>query len=155
MVKQDAVPHGPPPGPADQSLPVPRWLWEEIKFHLLPWGPGPWKNRKSMIRAAEIGLAVVVTLAWILSGTGHIGPAMVTAWWIGWSVYEVICRQANLPWIKEGPWWNRNFRHASLADILAYVATKNLLVGTGLFALLHTSGVLDFLHEMPALRWLH
>jgi NosR/NirI family nitrous oxide reductase transcriptional regulator len=148
------MPEVPPPGPADESLPLPRWLWEELKFHLLPWGPG-FRDKRGALQAAEIGLAVVVTVAWILSGTGRIGPAMVSAWWIGWSVYEVACRRVYRPWIKEGPWWKRHFRPASLPDIMAYVATKNLIIGAGLFALLHASGVLRFLSELPALRWLH
>lgn len=154
MVKQDAMPEMPPPRPADQSLPLLRWLWEEARFHLLPWGPGFWE-KKGMLQAVEIGFAVVVTVAWILADTGRIGPAVVIAWWTGWSIYEVVCRRAYLPWIKEGPWWKRNFRKASLADIMAYVATKNLLIGAGLFALLHTSGILRFLSELPALQWLH
>jgi len=142
MVKQDAMPQTPLPGPADESLPLPRWLWEEAKFHLLPWGPGSWK-KKGMLQAAEIGFAVVVTVAWLLAGTGRIGPAAVTAWWMGWSVYEVVCRRAYLPWIKEGPWWKRNFRPASLADIMAYVATKNLLIGVMLFLGLKALGLLQ------------
>lgn len=154
MVKQDALPGMPRPGPANESLPLFRWLWEEAKFHLLPWGPG-WAKKKGMLKAVEIGFAVVMTVAWILSGTGRLGPAMVTAWWIGWSVYEVVCRSIYLPWIKEEQWWKRNFRPASLPDIIAYVATKNLLIGAGLFAVLQSLGVLHFLSGLPSLRWLH
>lgn len=151
MVQCDAMPGMPPPGPADESLPLLRWLWEEAKFHLLP--PGLWRT-KGMLQAAEIGFAVAVTVAWVLAETGRIGSAAVIAWWTGWSVYEVVCRRAYLPWIKEGPWWQRNFRKASLADIMAYVATKNLLIGTVLFALLKTAGMLGFLSELSTLQWL-
>jgi NosR/NirI family nitrous oxide reductase transcriptional regulator len=142
-----------PPAPADTSLRLRRWLWEETKFHLLPWGPRV--LRRSALRGLEFGFAAVVTVAWILSGTGHLGPAVVTAWWTGWSVYELVCRRANLPWIKEGPWWQRNFRRASFADLAAYVATKNLLIGVVLFAMLKSLGVLKLLSESPALNWLH
>ena len=154
MPNTDALHEYPLPGAADASLPVLAWLWEEAKFHLLPWGRS-FRRDKWMLRAAEIGFAVVVTTAWILSGTGHLGPAVVTAWWSGWSVYEVVCRAKHLPWIKEGPWWQRNFRRASLADIVAYVATKDLLIGAGLFALLHSLGVLRLLSELSSLQWLH
>lgn len=150
----DTIPDKTLPGPADDSLPLARWLWEEAKFHLLPWGPG-FLKQKGALRAAEIGFAVVVTAGWILSAGGPVGPALVTAWWTGWSVYEVICRMNYLPWIKEGQWWKRNFRRATALDMIAYVATKNLLIGAGLFALLQSLGVLHFLSELPALQWLH
>jgi hypothetical protein len=100
-------------------------------------------------------LAVAVTFAWLASGTGRIGPAAIAAWWIGWSVYEVASRMANLPWIKEGGWWKRDFRRGTFADILAYVATKNLVVGALVFGVLHSVGALHFLAQMESLRWLH
>lgn len=149
-----AIATDPLPGPADESLPLLRWLWEEAKFHLLPWSRQAGTGRRALM-AAEIGFAVVVTAVWILSGTGHLGPAVVAGWWIGWSVYEVVCRASYLPWIKEGEWWKRNFRRASLADIIAYVATKNLLIGAALFALLHSVGLLRFLSQLQSLFWLH
>lgn len=130
------------------------WLYEEVKFHLLPWTKG-YAGRKGLFKAAGIGLAAVVSVAWYLSGTGHLGPAAVIGWWIGWSVYEVVSRLAHLPWIKDGHWWRRDFRPGTPADIFAYVATKNLVVGTLLFGVLHTSGVLRFLAQLENLRWLH
>lgn len=143
-----------PPRCADPNLSIPRWLWEELKFHLLPWGP-KFRDRHVALITLELGLAATVTVAWVLSATGRVGPAMVAAWWIGWSVYEVVARRYCKPWIKEGPWWRRDFRPATLPDIMAYVATKNLLIGAALFAVLHAAGVLRLLREMPALRWLH
>jgi len=148
------TPDMPAPRCADPSLSIPRWLWEEAKFHLLPWGP-KFRERHVLMITVSIGFAVTVTVAWVLSATGRIGPTMVSAWWIGWSVYEVVARMFCKPWIKEGPWWERHFRPASLPDIMAYVATKNLLIGAGLFAVLHAAGVLRLLRELPALRWLH
>ncbi len=144
----------PPPGAADAGKPLWAWLWEETKFHLLPWRRGN-AGQGPTLKAAGLGLAAVVTVAWLLVGTGHLGPAVVTAWWIGWSVYEVLSRLVYLPWIKEGLWWQRSFRRATAADLVAYVATKNLLIGTALFAILHTTGVLRLLGSMQALRWLH
>jgi NosR/NirI family nitrous oxide reductase transcriptional regulator len=78
----------------------------------------------------------------------------VIAWWIGWSVYEVVSRRINLPWIKDGHWWKRDFRPGTAADIAAYVATKNLLIGVLLFGALHSAGVLHTLSRVDALQWL-
>jgi NosR/NirI family nitrous oxide reductase transcriptional regulator len=142
------------PGSTDAAAAAPHRLWEEIKFHLLPWGPS-FPRTRAMLRAAELGLAAVVTLAWLLSGAGQLGAAAVAAWWGGWSVYEVAARRSYLPWIKEGPWWGRDFRPASLGDLMAYVATKNLLIGATLFVVLHSAGVLNLLRAMPSLRGLY
>ena len=96
-----------------------------------------------------------MTSMWLLTGAGRMGPAAVIAWWIGWSVYEVASRSANLPWIKDGRWWKREFRPGTTADIMAYVATKNLLVGVLVFGALHSAGMLDLLSRLEALRWMH
>lgn len=118
------------------------WLWEEAKDHLFPWGPGFLRQRVA-IQIAGIGLAIVVTIAWVLAATRQIGSAMVIAWWTGWSVYEVLCRRRCKPWVKVGPWWGRERRPASTADIIFYVATKNLLIGAGLFLVLALLGVFE------------
>jgi NosR/NirI family nitrous oxide reductase transcriptional regulator len=136
---------------ADRSASLLRWLWEEAKFHLLPWRA----DHHDALKAAGVGLAVVVTVLWLLSGTGHVGPTVVNAWWIGWSVYEVASRRANLPWIKDGRWWKRDFRAGTTADIAAYVATKNLLIGVLAFGAMHSAGMLDLLARTEVLRWLH
>lgn len=141
-------------GPASPHAGFLRWAWEETKFHLLPWAPGK-EGRRRWLNALGMGFAIVVTFAWLLSGTGRIGPAAIIAWWIGWSFYEVESRMANLPWIKEGRWWKREFRQGTLPDIVAYVATKNLLIGTALFGVLHSAGVLHVLERMESLQWLH
>lgn len=118
------------------------WIWEEAKDHLFPWGPNFFKQRAAL-QAAGIGLAVVVTTAWVLAATGHAGSAVVIAWWVGWSAYEVLCRRRCKPWIKVGPWWGRERRLAGTADIIFYVATKNLLIGAGLFLLLALLGAFE------------
>lgn len=124
----------PMPG-GDEPISLAAWLREEAKDHLLPWGPG-FMLQRSAIQAAGIALAVVVTLVWILAAAGQITSAVVIAWWIGWSVYEVLCRRRCKPWVKDGPWWGRKRRPADTMDLIFYVATKNLLIGAGLFLLL-------------------
>lgn len=118
------------------------WMREEIIDHLFPWGPGFVKQRTA-IQAAGIGLAIFVTIAWILAAAGQIGSTTVLAWWIAWSVYEVLCRRRCKPWIKVGPWWGRTRQHATTVDIIFYVATKNLLIGALLFLVLALLGVFD------------
>ncbi len=127
--------------PDDKRLDWLHWLWAEVKYHLFPWGPGFLVQKPAMV-AASIGLAVAVTVAWMLAATGRVAPVVVIAWWTGWSVYEFICRMRCKPWVKEGPWWGRQYRRANLPDMIAYVATKNLLIGAGLFWVLYLLGVL-------------
>ena len=118
------------------------WLREETIDHLFPWGPGFWKQATA-VRAAGLALAVFVTLAWILAAAGQIGSAAVIAWWLAWSIYEVICRRGCKPWVKVGPWWGRTRQPATTIDLVFYVATKNLLIGIGLFIILTLFGVFD------------
>lgn len=132
---------GPTPAPERGRPSFWRALYEEAIYHLFPWSAQFFKRRIS-IQAASIGLAVVVTTAWILAAAGRMGTAVVVAWWIGWSVYEIIARSYCKPWVKEGPWWRREYRPASRADLIAYVATKNLLIGAAFFLLLDVLGVL-------------
>jgi NosR/NirI family nitrous oxide reductase transcriptional regulator len=127
--------------PDDKRLDWLHWLWAEVKYHLFPWGPGFLIQKPAMV-AASIGLAVAVTVAWVLAATGRVAPVVVIAWWTGWSVYEFICRMRCKPWVKEGPWWGRQYRRANIPDMIAYVATKNLLIGAGLFWLLYLLGLL-------------
>lgn len=117
------------------------WLRQEILDLLIPWGPGFW-SQKAGVRALGVGLAVAVAVAWILGMAGAIRPAVVIAWWTGWSVYEALCRSRCKPWVKDGPWWGRKRRAAGFMDIVFYVATKNLLIGIGLFLVLTSLGAL-------------
>lgn len=127
--------------PSYEKLSMSQWLWAETKFHLFPWEAG-FIFHKPAIAAISIGLSIAVTVAWLLAMTGHIAPAVVIAWWTGWSVYELLCRMRCKPWVKEGLWWQRKYRRASVPDMIAYVATKNLLIGAILFWVLYLSGVL-------------
>src|SRR5512139_3293209 len=125
--------------PEDEKMSWPQWIWAEANYHAFPWGPGFMFQKPAMV-AAGIGLAVAVTVTWILAATGRVTPAVVIAWWVGWSIYEGICRLRCKPWIKEGLWWGRKYRRATVPDMMAYVATKNLLIGAGLFLLLYLFG---------------
>ena len=79
MVKQNAgqdpvtMPHG------QQKLTVVAWIWAEVKDHLLPWGPG-FLTQRAAIKAAGIGLTVVMTVIWMLAAVGHIDSVVVIAW---------------------------------------------------------------------------
>ena len=128
-------------------------LRDELWFHLLPWGQG-FAREIFIIRAIAALLVVTVTTAWVLSATHRIGPVVILAWWLGWSVYELMARMRYKPFIKDGPWWKQNYRKAGLMDMIFYVATKNLLIAAGLFLLLNVSGVLGFLQQLPAFEWL-
>lgn len=141
MIKPHTSEGNPSMPPYGKDLSWPRWLWAEAQYHLFPWGPG-FLLQKPAIIAAGVGLAIAVTVAWLLAATGRIAPAIVIAWWTGWSIYECICRLRCKPWVKEGLWWGRNYRRASVPDMIAYVATKNLLIGAGLFLLLYSLGLL-------------
>lgn len=131
----------PMPG-GEGAVPWRQWLREEFVDHFFPWGPR-FQAQPLGLRFAGIGLAVVVTVAWLLAAAGRLSAAAVIAWWTGWSVYEFLCRRRCKPWVKEGPWWGRRRRRASDADLLFYVATKNLLIGAALFLALAALGALN------------
>jgi NosR/NirI family nitrous oxide reductase transcriptional regulator len=120
-------------------IPFHSWLVEEFIDHMLPWD---WKSlrERPALQALGIGLAVAATIAWVLGASGHLGSAAVIGWWVGWSVYEFLCRERYKPWVKEGLWWGRVRRPADRFDLLAYVATKNLLIGAVLFLALSALG---------------
>ncbi len=142
MVEQRTHQNQTPMPGGDERIPFTAWLWEEAIDHLFPWGPGFLKQRAAA-KIAGIGLAVVVTIAWILAAAGRMSSAGIIAWWTGWSVYEVLCRRRCKPWVKEGPWWGRKRRPATTVDLIFYVATKNLLIGAGLFLVSSLLGVFE------------
>lgn len=141
MVEQQTSENDSSMPPSDKEMPWPQWLWGEIKFHLFPWGRG-FLAQKPAIVAASMGLTIAVTVVWMMAVTGQVAPAIVIVWWTVWSIYECICRMRCKPWVKEGPWWGRQYRQATVPDMIAYVATKNLLIGSGLFWMLYLMGVL-------------
>ena len=93
-----------------------------------------------LLRAAGIALAVAVTLAWVLAALGELRAGAVIGWWFGWSVYEVLVRLRAKRYVKDGPWWGRRYRVASVMDMVCYVTFKNLLIGAGLFLALKALG---------------
>ena len=134
-----------------------RWLHllaYEIVDHLWPWSRQGFHGRH-FIFALSLGLATVVSVVWVLAAAGRIGPTAVVGWWVGWSVFETLVRRQSKPYVKEGPWWGRQYRPAGLADMICYVAFKNLLVGAFLFVTMRLFGVLDFLQGLPGLKWLY
>lgn len=141
-----------PPYAGDTS-PLAR-MFHEIWDHLWPWSRRGFR-RQRFIQALGVAAAVVVTVAWLLAATGRIGGGAIIAWWVGWSVFEVLIRLQSKPYVKEGPWWGRNYRTASWMDMVCYVSFKNLLVGIVLFVGLRAAGVLDFLQGLPGLKWLY
>jgi NosR/NirI family nitrous oxide reductase transcriptional regulator len=126
----------------------------EIVDHLLPWN-GEFLRQPLFFRAAGLGLALLVTWAWLLGAAGKIGAGVILGWWMAWSAYELVTRMSCKPRVKEGPWWGTQLRTATWADMAAYVAVKNLLVGAVLFLAMNATGALQLLQGLPQLRWLY
>lgn len=129
-------------------------LGHEIWDHLWPWSRHGFRQARFFL-ALSLGLAGVVSVVWLLAAAGRLGPTVVVAWWVGWSVFEVVVRRQSKPYVKDGPWWGRRYRSADLADLLCYVAFKNLLIAAALFLSLRAVGLLDVLHGLPGLKWLY
>jgi hypothetical protein len=104
-----------------------------------PYGlPGP-----AHAAGAGFALAVGATLVWVLAAAGRIEAVVVMAWWFTWSVFEVMVRLGGKRYVKDGPWWQRHYRVASIMDMLCYVGFKNLLIGASLFLVLKAMGILS------------
>lgn len=108
------------------------WVLREAIDHLWPWSRRGFQRKKS-VQAAGLALALAVSVIWVLAGMGQVTASAVIGWWAGWSAFEVVIRMVAKPYIKEGPWWQRHYRPASVADMLFYVSFKNLLIGATLF----------------------
>ncbi len=130
------------------------WLRAEVVDHLLPWNRDFLKH-PLFFRAAGIGLAVLVTWAWLLGAAGKLGPGIILGWWLAWSAYELIVRMSCKPYVKDGPWWGRTLRPARWPDMAAYVGMKNLLIGAALFLGMNAVGILSALQGLPALKSLY
>jgi len=116
-------------------------LTAEIWDHLWPWSHHGFKRRPA-IQAAGLALGAAASIAWILAAMGRIEAGAIIGWWFGWSVFEVLVRLGSKPYVKEGPWWGRNYRRATWMDMVCYVGFKNLLIGASLFITLKTAGML-------------
>lgn len=137
-----------------QALSLPAFIGQEFFDHLFPWSRKVFAQPR-LLQATSFALAVLVTWVWVLGAAGSVGPGIVLGWWLAWSVYELVVRMRCKPLVKDGPWWGRNLRPASWADMAAYVSFKNLLIAAALFLLMKGAGVLDFLQGLPALQWLY
>ena len=129
-------------------------LYGELKDHLLPWNR-QLRKQPLFLQAAGVALAVLVTWVLLLGAAGKLGPGVILGWWLAWSAYEVITRMGCKPFVKDGPWWENNFRPASWADMVAYVGFKNLLIGAAFMLFLKGVGALALLQGIPELRWLY
>jgi NosR/NirI family nitrous oxide reductase transcriptional regulator len=118
-----------------------RWLWLELVEHLWPWSAEGWASQRAL-QIAGMALALAASLAWVLTAIGQLSSGAIIGWWFGWSVYEVLIRLAGRRYVKDGPWWQDNYRYASVMDMLSYVSFKNLLIGAVLFLSLKTLGLL-------------
>ncbi len=135
-----------------QSLPA--FIGQEFFDHLFPWSRNA-PQQPRLLQAISLALAVLVTWVWVLGAAGSVGPGIVLGWWLAWSAYELVVRMRCKPYVKEGPWWGRELRPASWADMAAYVGFKNLLIAAVLFLTMKSAGVLDFLQGLPSLQWLY
>ena len=117
------------------------WIWLEVRDHLWPWTAEGWAS-KHAIHVVGIILALAATIAWGLAAMGYLSSNAVIAWWFGWSVYEVVIRLSGHRYVKDGPWWQDNYRYAGVMDMLSYVGFKNLLIGAALFLTLKAFGFL-------------
>ncbi|MHB1084005.1 MAG: 4Fe-4S binding protein [Thiobacillus sp.] len=133
---------------------LPAFIGQEFFDHAFPWSRKVFQQ-PILLQAATFALTILVTWVWVLGAVGNIGPGIILGWWLAWSVYEMVVRMRCKPYIKDGPWWGRNLRPASWADMASYVAFKNLLIAAALFLIMKGTGVLDFMQGLPSLQWLY
>jgi hypothetical protein len=117
----------------------------EVWDHLWPWSGNGFRGQQAhqrALQAAGLALALAASVVWVLAAMGHLHSGVVIGWWSGWSVFEVIVRLGAKPYVKEGPWWGKRYRRASLMDMICYVGFKNLLIGAALFIGLKSTGLL-------------
>lgn len=116
-----------------------RWLMMEMRDHLWPWSAEGWRSQRAL-QVAGLSLALAASVAWVLAALGQLSAGAIIGWWFGWSVYEVLIRLSGRRYVKDGPWWQANYRRANLMDMLSYVGFKNLLIGAALFLILKAAG---------------
>jgi NosR/NirI family nitrous oxide reductase transcriptional regulator len=118
-----------------------QWLWHEAWDHLWPWSRSGFQAHRT-VQAAGLALALGASLVWVLGAAGRLEAVVVMAWWFTWSVFEVVVRLGSKRYVKDGPWWQRHYRVASIMDMICYVGFKNLLIGASLFLVLKSLGIL-------------
>lgn len=149
------IPLVPTPAVAPEPRPsLAAFIMQEAVDHLFPWSSKVFRQPR-LLQATSLALAVLVTWVWVLGAAGKLGPGIVLGWWLAWSVYELVVRMNCKPYVKDGPWWRRDLRPASWADMAAYVSFKNLLIAVVLFLLMKGVGILEFLQSQPSLQWLY
>lgn len=116
-------------------------LAAETWDHLWPWSRSGFR-RQTALSAAGLALALAATLMWVFAALGRLEAGAIVGWWLGWSLFEVLVRLSAKPYVKEGPWWGRRYRRATLMDMICYVGFKNLLIGAALFLGLKSAGAL-------------
>ncbi|NMG69581.1 transcription regulator [Parazoarcus communis] len=115
-------------------------LAAEVWDHLWPWSRSGFQRQRTL-QAAGLALALAASTAWVLAALGRLDAGAIIAWWFGWSVFEILVRLGAKPYVKDGPWWGKRYRRASLMDMICYVGFKNLLIGTSLFIGLKSAGL--------------
>jgi NosR/NirI family transcriptional regulator, nitrous oxide reductase regulator len=139
-----------PSPPQSARLPLPHYaaheraparFGHEVWDHLWPWSRHGFETARFW-QALSLAAAVAASVVWILAATHRVGAAAVVAAWVGWSVFEIFVRLQSKPYVKMGPWWGRNYRPASVMDMVSYVSFKNLLLGATLFLALKSFGLM-------------
>jgi len=133
------MPTDPAAPPYATSQSVARLIAAEIWDHLWPWSRSGFQRQRA-VQTAGLALALAASVAWVLAALGQLQAGAVIGWWFGWSVYEVIIRLGAKRYVKDGPWWGRRYRVASVMDMLCYVGFKNLLIGAAFFLVLKALG---------------
>ncbi|PKO50930.1 MAG: transcription regulator [Betaproteobacteria bacterium HGW-Betaproteobacteria-21] len=118
-----------------------RRILAEAWDHLWPWSRSGFQQQRAL-QAAGLALAMAASVVWVLAAMGHLNAGAIIGWWFGWSVFEILIRLGSKPYVKEGPWWGKHYRHANLMDMICYVGFKNLLIGAVLFLGLKSAGLL-------------
>lgn len=131
------------------------WTWWRAELlDLCPWQAGL-QPQLWPVHLLGLGLAIITSWAWLLGIAGRMADMPILWWWLSWSAYEVLLRMLTHPVVREGPWWQRNFRAASWADMTSYVGIKNLLLASLLlFIAHHESGLGLWLQNLPLLPWM-
>ncbi len=128
-----------PPYATQSSLPL--FLMAELRDHLWPWSRAGYRDQPGRQIVGVVALLLTALITG-LTLVGWLEPFALIFTWAGWTFLEVMVRMGSRPYVKEGPWWQRNYRRATWMDMFSYVGFKNLLVGTTMFIVLKWSGLL-------------
>jgi NosR/NirI family nitrous oxide reductase transcriptional regulator len=131
MPSAPAFPPYPPPGNEF------RHLLAELVDHLWPWRE--FDARRALV-ALMLASLPMLGFALALGGQGHLDSGLVIGGFSAWCVFEIWVRLGAKPYVKEGPWWGRQYRTANALDMISYVGFKNLLIGASVFLVLKSMG---------------